>query len=219
MSDSITGTCNHTGYQEFDSLTGYVTGNYSYEWTDKRGTRWRKQVTVTNLGRPDRGIPVDPDAAMTPDYWREELPRERKPHDMTGAKLEMMREVLRGRPCKLSDLVELTGLTLGTIKHLLAYHKSNFVVLTQYEDGALYGLAGQDYSPILHGSMPRIVEYLRANGPSTVAQILRDCGMIHKTFNKARSLNLDVLIECGKVSVGNRPSTLWGVRGIHEPLR
>lgn len=69
----ITGTCNHTN-TEYDNFSGYVTGNYISEWQDSGGTRYRTIVTVVNLGRPDRGIPVDPDGAMV----EEPLPYEER---------------------------------------------------------------------------------------------------------------------------------------------
>lgn len=60
------GKCGYTR-TEYDNLTGYVSGEYASEWQDNDGTRWRTVVTVINLGKPDRGIAVDPDALMTPE--------------------------------------------------------------------------------------------------------------------------------------------------------
>lgn len=61
------GNCGHTG-TEYDGLTGYVTAQYTVNWQDTNGIRWRKVCTVINLGRPDRGIPADDvDAAMKPE--------------------------------------------------------------------------------------------------------------------------------------------------------
>jgi hypothetical protein len=58
-----------SGFAEFDNLTGYVTGNYVSEWTGRDGNRWRTVTTVINLGRPDRGIAVDPDAQQGDEDW------------------------------------------------------------------------------------------------------------------------------------------------------
>lgn len=57
--------CRPSGYGEYDNLTGYVDRTYSVEWEDAHGNTWRKTCTVINLGRPDRGIPVDPDNEMS----------------------------------------------------------------------------------------------------------------------------------------------------------
>lgn len=62
------GNCKFTN-TEYDHLTGYVTGNYVTEWTDKQGTRWRTEVTVINLGRPDTITPVDGDAHIRGESW------------------------------------------------------------------------------------------------------------------------------------------------------
>lgn len=48
-------------HAEYEKLTGYVSRQYAVEWEDANGNTWRKTCTVINLGRPDRGIPVDPD--------------------------------------------------------------------------------------------------------------------------------------------------------------
>jgi hypothetical protein len=58
---------------EYDHLSGYVERTYTTTWRDAEGTLWRKTCQVVNLGRPDRGIVVDPDEAMTPDPWPREL--------------------------------------------------------------------------------------------------------------------------------------------------
>ena len=72
--------CRPTGFAEYDHLTGYVDRVYTVEWTDKTGNLWRKTCTVINLGRPDRGIPVDPDAQMQPEKFPRHVPaRPKKP--------------------------------------------------------------------------------------------------------------------------------------------
>jgi hypothetical protein len=71
MTDDIgrpNGNCKFSN-TAYDNLTGYVTDNYTYEWTDKRGTRWRKQVTVINLGRPDTVTPADGEAHIRGESW------------------------------------------------------------------------------------------------------------------------------------------------------
>lgn len=52
-------------HAEYAKLTGYVSRQYAVEWEDENGNTWRKTCTVINLGRPDRGIPVDPDNEMS----------------------------------------------------------------------------------------------------------------------------------------------------------
>jgi hypothetical protein len=66
----LNGSCNYTR-TEYDNLTGYLTKEYTTEWQDSSGTRWRKTCRIINLGRPDRGVPVDPEEAIAFDPWRE----------------------------------------------------------------------------------------------------------------------------------------------------
>jgi len=54
----------YAGDPDYDKFTGYVTDQYTREWTDSSGTRWRKVTTVINLGKADRVRPVDPEAQM-----------------------------------------------------------------------------------------------------------------------------------------------------------
>lgn len=60
----LNGNCKHSGFVEYDSLSGYVTKEYVSEWTGADGTRYRKVCQIINLGRPDRGVPVDPDKEL-----------------------------------------------------------------------------------------------------------------------------------------------------------
>lgn len=59
-------TCKPSGFDEYDALTGYVERTYTKTWRDADGNLWRKTTTIVNLGRPDRGVPVDPDAQLAP---------------------------------------------------------------------------------------------------------------------------------------------------------
>ena len=71
MTDTTAGSCKPSGFSEYDSLTGYVERTYATTWRDAQGNLWRKTCTLINLGRPDRGIVVDPDAAMAYEPWEE----------------------------------------------------------------------------------------------------------------------------------------------------
>lgn len=68
------GTCKPSGFAEYDGLTGYVERTYTTTWRDAQGNLWRKQCQIINLGRPDRGIVVDPDAAIAYEPWQESKP-------------------------------------------------------------------------------------------------------------------------------------------------
>lgn len=59
---------------EYDGLSGYVERTYTTTWRDTQGNLWRKTCQVVNLGRPDRGIVVDPDAAIAYEPWEESKP-------------------------------------------------------------------------------------------------------------------------------------------------
>jgi hypothetical protein len=65
------GSCKPSGFAEYDGLTGYVERTYTTTWRDKDGTLWRKTCQVLNLGRPDRGIVVDPDTAIAYEPWQD----------------------------------------------------------------------------------------------------------------------------------------------------
>lgn len=64
--------CKPSGFSEYDNLTGYVDRTYTTTWHDDKGNLWRKTCTIINLGRPDRGVPVDPDTLLTSEEWGKE---------------------------------------------------------------------------------------------------------------------------------------------------
>lgn len=68
------GNCKPSGFSEYDNLTGRVVRQYCVEWEDEQGNRWRKVCQVIDLGRPDRGIVVDPDAAIAYEPWEDGKP-------------------------------------------------------------------------------------------------------------------------------------------------
>lgn len=62
-----TGVVQPSGFDEYDQLTGYEAGVYASQWADEKGNVYLRTTTIINLGRPDRGVPVDPDRLLGPE--------------------------------------------------------------------------------------------------------------------------------------------------------
>lgn len=60
----------NTAELEYHKLTGYLVGTFTRQRYDKRrGCTITTTYEVVNLGRPERGTPVDPNEAIADDPW------------------------------------------------------------------------------------------------------------------------------------------------------
>lgn len=150
-------TCKPSGYGEYDNLTGYIDHEYSIEWTDADGTKWRTIVTVINLGRPDRGEPVDPDAAMVSEDWgererlgyTESLADAREAHRQVArqrhAQIQMkVVEYLMARgPMNCNEMASDIGVSKNTLMpHLRQREGSAYVQVGYSGRSVLWGVIG-----------------------------------------------------------------------------
>jgi hypothetical protein len=173
-------TVKPSGYAEFDSLTGYVTGNYVSEWKDRCGTRWRTVVTVINLGRPDRGVVVDPDAQLADEFLYDDesqkayaqsivLNREER-HE--AAKERIVAYLQEHGPVPIEDLCAVGGWKKrpSVKEHLVRYPE---LYLCFWENPQVWGLHGQTYDP--QGKARPVVmkmhDAIIEHGPMTAQEI------------------------------------------------
>lgn len=220
------GKCGHTGYAEFDSLTGYVTANYTYEWQDKRGTRWRKQVIVTNLGRPDRGIPVDPDVLIADEYMpvgKGAQMEARYRASLAATQERRHGEVLRALgaymaehgPAKLQALLPVTG---WRDDQTLTEHLRMFpgVYLCYRLVPQVWGLHGQTYVPqggerSVH---TRIWDALLEHGPQTATELSKRVGSAVSSCNNTLRNDKGVTFVRVAMRPGEfcgTPAAVWGL--------
>lgn len=231
MSDSpLVGTCNYTG-TSYDHLTGYVTGNYTSEWTDKSGTRWRTHTTIINLGKPDRGIPVDdPDAAMRPEplpYVRPVLSTSRRGNMIANAEkrhAEAMRlfkaYMLQHGPAPVTDLL---GVTEWTTRESVRVHLNLFPDVYRQFHGSLWGLHGQEpprVEKVYSGLPAQIRATLLEFGPMTANDVAAQLDCQRAPCRVVFSHYSDLFVAVGKVKrAGIRKHlVLWGLRGVHDAL-
>ena len=123
------GNCKPSGFAEYDSLTGYLTSTYTVEWVDRQGTRWRKTCQVINLGRPDRGAPVDPATATMPEPMPPE--DERKKRGVRAAKGELTKRCFallsRTGPATTYEIAMATSRSVATIRGTMYNRPDLFV--------------------------------------------------------------------------------------------
>lgn len=216
----MVGTCNHTGYPEYDSMTGYVERTYSVEWEDSSGTRWRKTCQVINLGRPDRGIPVDPDEAMTPEEFGvgkhlgpaiAKMKENKRERDQVI--LERARAYLAEHgPHSGQQLGKALGVGAQRVRYVLRGNRQVFQYLGGQQQ--LWGVVGKvykrepqrRYTPKFYA----IVEALRQHGPQTTREIGK------RVYSEPTSI-LNLLKNYNDVfMVVSKKPAVWGLVGVHD---
>jgi hypothetical protein len=223
------GNCKHSGFGEYDNLTGYVTKEYTMEWTDRQGTRWRKTCRIINLGRPDRGIPVDPDEAMTPEQF--EIAAN------VQATMAVQREAKAARAALLvgqvqeciqqhgaqsaSACAKRLGVSILRVADTFKAHPELFRSLGRKDNA--FGLVGVEYAPpprIRHRSVVALRDFLMVHGPSTAPQA---AGRLKKKGNfLSHTMKrhpdwfcvVEILPRVGQV----REMPVWGVVGVHDKV-
>lgn len=214
---------------EFDNLTGYVTGNYVSEWTDRRGNRWRSCVTVVNLGRPDRGIVADDvDVELAPERlplgkgasaearYQESLAATRERRH--GALLRDLGAYMQEHgPSTLGEMLPVTGWRddQNLTAHLRMFPE---VYVCYRKNPQVWGLHGQHYEPQgkLRPLFMRVWDALLEYGPMTAQEI--SCAVEASKSATDSTLRKDKGITFVKVGVratgdtGGAPSTVWGLK-------
>lgn len=166
---------------EYCKLTGYLEREYSVEWEDAQGNRWRKHAQIINLGRADRIPPADPDAALGLDGLDLDGNPQRVPQKRTQELLERITDALADKPMNVRQIAHATGQTVDRIKGILRDHRDGIVVVARGAWGKVYGLPGRTYDLTQHTpTLQRIVAHLAAHGPATVLDLADALG-VHKT--------------------------------------
>lgn len=227
------GNCKPSGFSEYDSLTGYVVKEYTVEWTDRDGTRYRKHAQIINLGRPDRGIPVDPDALLERvEIDQEHVPTERKKlweankkrkEERDRVLAEKIQAYLQEHGPKFASHIA-RGLGCNSINRVLGVlRRRDDLFVCSKKNRNRWRLVGQpdrvDVTPQPTPIMKRIREVLETHGPLSAKDITERLG-VKSQDNVALSLRrftdwfhvVEVRPQQGAV-----PATrIWGLVGVHK---
>jgi hypothetical protein len=178
------GNCNHTGYSEFDNLTGYVTKEYTTEWVDPSGTRWRKRCQIINLGRPDRGIVVDPEEAIADEGIDPDgEPRKRRKMQRRTLDLTLkMNDLLQVKPMTAREMAQALDIPIRRMDGYLRDHGSSYAVVGKTMNEFVYGMPGVVYKDAHLGRMDKVRAHLREHGPSTIGQMIAALGIMKTTL-------------------------------------
>jgi hypothetical protein len=223
------GTCKHTGFGEFDNLTGYLVDTYTVEWMDSSGNRWRKRCEVVNLGRPDRGIPVDPDEAMTPEEFevaanaraaQETLRAEKVARD--AALLVQVEKCYREHGA-LSANQCAEYLKVGKERVLITLRGNPQMFRQLGWKKQEWGLVGVEYGAkkiVPHKNVMAAHKYLLENGPATAHDVAYYLGRRGRTdsFNASfkRYPDLFCVVDMVPAQGHSMATRIWGVVGVHE---
>jgi hypothetical protein len=191
------GNCKPSGYAEYDALTGYVTRTYQTEWTDTSGNLWRKTCTIINLGRPDRGVPVDHEAQIRDEVWVDEAQQQddqrRRDSAIERNRVQRHRVAMESLVAYMqahgpSPLTELLDVTDWAGKTQLVEHFEMFpdVYLRYWDRPRVWGLHGQSYKH-RHEDRPvsaRIMDALTEHGPLTLKELEAVTGASRNGINR-----------------------------------
>lgn len=222
-------TVKPSGFAEYDHLTGYVTGMYSSEWTDKSGTRWRTVTTVINLGRPDRGMAVDPDDAMAYETLQEDEINGYHYRNSINANAERRHseamQILTAymREHGPSTMAELMPLVKWQSKASLAEHIALFpgvyrcFIMGGKSGGHRWGLQGQEYKKperVLTGGKLLMYETLQTHGPMLANELSALTGVMIMTCRTTLFREPDWFVRVGKRQDEgwNVPQIIWGAK-------
>jgi hypothetical protein len=222
------GNCKHSGFPEYDALTGYVTQSYQREWQDRSGVRWRKTVQIINLGRPDRGIPVDPDKELEHEPF-DKAENNKAAMSMVKVKkaerdavlLERMQEALREHGPMSSHACSVRlRVTKERTADLFKRNPQLFCLIRRQD--RMWGLVGVEYDEQtgrgLHKTLVATRDYLIEHGPATAPDIALHLNKKGNYFGQllGRHPQLFYVVrirpQCGPA----RPTPIWGVIGVHD---
>jgi hypothetical protein len=226
------GNCKHSGFGEYDNLTGYLTRTYTVEWEDRQGTRWRKTCQVINLGRPDRGIPVDPDGQL----GEEDLPEPVSVLYLQRAQAAAKKAAMLRDERSMSKIVaylkehgpQPLDVLLGVsewagkmqVRDHLQKHKDIYVKF--YLKPVIWGLHGQEWQPPAKergkpASAIKIREVLNEHGPMTQAQIKRLVPFDKTAISRELRACRDWFRVVGvRNTDGSYQGRVYGLVGIHD---
>jgi hypothetical protein len=221
-------TVKPSGFREYDNLSGYVTGNYVSEWTDRWGNRWRTITTVVNLGRPDRGIAVDPDDAMTPDVWVDDQQREieqaQRGYAVERNRVERHRVAMEQLTAYMQAhgptvVPELLMVVDWASRTLLTEHLTMFpdVYLRYWDRPQVWGLYGQTYKRTFD-DMPvadRLTQVMTKHGPLTMKELMARTGATREGIRRQLQDRSDlfVMVDRREEKRQGPKADVWGLVG------
>lgn len=232
------GSCKPSGYPEYDSLTGYVTKTYTMEWEDTSGNRWRKTCTVINLGRPDRGTPVDPDALMVEESMPVERMASAVAQQKIAAAIAAQREerhakarkllgayMIEHGPSRLPDLLPAVREIGWTNLFSLREHINMFpeTYLLYWGNPQMWGLHGQEFTspkPHRHQAVEKLQQALLTHGPMLAGELHKAArvGVARRFLDTLLKKNEGtIFVKVGRKRVpGSKEGAVWGLVGVHD---
>lgn len=210
----------YTSDAEYYEFFGAQYSQIIYDWTRRVWVRCLMQAPKTPR---DKVTVADPELAIADEEpWEEAQPvvpvKPFKPQARTAKLLAAIFEQLQERPLSTRELADANGVSRNQIALLIQRYNDSFEQLSQSSHGAIYGIKGQQYTRVYTKSMPRVLDYLRAHGPSSAKAICEGIGITQQTLNNADNDNVGVLTVVGvveKKGVGKR-SPIYGIVGIHD---
>jgi len=214
---------------DYDKLSGYVTGQYTTEWTDRGGTRWRTTVEIINLGKADRVQPVDPDAS---------LGREHLGYDSAkvAAAMEAMRQQTEARnvilvekmqqhlavsgPLSAYALGRAIGVAGARVLRVLRQSQDMFVFFGGID--ARWGVAGQTHTTPKQKKITPLMKALRAellaSGPTSAGDLAKALQRDQTSVAHSLAVRDDwfVVVRTRPAEGVCPPTRIWGVKGIHD---
>ena len=223
--------CKPSGYPEYDNMSGYLERRYSVEWEDAQGTLWRKTCTVINLGRPDRGTPVNPDEAMETDdgLFRDEhsqmadawkARREQKIANDAILVERLRAAYAKHGPMTSSRIAGKVHLKQARVAELLRSRPDLFQFFGGFDRA--WGLLDQEYTPVAKKKVTQLMLDIRGllleRGPMTSPAIADVLGKYPTSVHNSLKNHGDWFVGVGTQPIqGNRPATrIWGLAGVHD---
>lgn len=218
-------------YAEYGELSGYLEREYSIEWQDEAGNTWRKTCTVINLGRPDRGVPVDPDEAMESedglfsdensqmaDAWRA---RHQRKLENDAILVERLREAfVKYGPMTTTRMANKVNLKRARVKDLVKNHPDIFKFFGGTE--RTWGLLHQEMPAVVKRKVTPLMiaarELLLERGPMTAPEVANALGKYQTSIHNSLKTRDDWFVGVGiRPMEGNRPAAcIWGLVGVHD---
>lgn len=217
---------------EYDNCTGYLVGTYTRTYHDRRrGCTVKVEFEVINLGRPDRGIPVDPDVLLEDEPWEldaglakaAEAVRVASQARRDAADEKITAHLTEHGPSHLSELLPLTEWDgVWVLRRHLQAHPEMYQSFG-FRTG-MWGLVGQEWTaaprpqPKITQRAEIIRSYLLKAGPAPAAQIARVIGRDAKQVNNClvQFTQLFCVVRM-RPAQGQTPATrIWGLVGVHD---
>jgi hypothetical protein len=199
---------------DYDTLRGRVVAHHEVVGITLDGWKVRHEVTVIDFAKPEPVKLVDRDALIADEGTNPDGHARRDRGKRTQETLMLIRAMLTEKPLNTVEIAAALGETVNRIKNLLRNHPSGFVVVASGITGFVYGLENHTYpKPYYPPAMQRIVDYLKAHGPSTTPEICEALDIWKDTLWRTVRAYPGVIHVVGQQTrkSGKRAAHVWGL--------